>query len=186
MDKMVSFIVEKGGSVDWCVFTTEFPGIKAKKLRKLFEFRQCGKSLEVCINEAVRGITHVECVNQAEDRIVASASLPLSVPLATQRDSDDGTGKIPIKHGTNVLVPAILSSLSPQATEFLVVLCTPQLAPRVLHQVFSEISSVYRCGVYRKMTYTRMRWTVELFACLGLLYLTLVFILVSWSMLTYF
>ena len=96
---MTSFIEEFGGCVDWSVFTTNFPNVKAKRLRKFFQFRKCGKRLEVSINEFDRGITHVECTNQAEEKIV----------------------QIPIPHGSNVLVPAILSSLSADATEFVVV-----------------------------------------------------------------
>ena len=99
LDSMVSFIEEFGGCVDWCVFTTNSPNVKAKRLRKFFQFRQCGKSLEVSINETVRGITHVECTNQAEEKIV----------------------QIPIPYGSKVIVPAILSSFSADATEFVVV-----------------------------------------------------------------
>ena len=136
---MVSFIEQKGGCVDW--------GAKANCLRKFFDFRKSGQSVEVCNNEAGRRYTQVQCKSQAEDRIVASSSLPLSVPLATQRDSDDGTGKISIPHGSKVLVPAILSSLSPEATEFLVVLCTPQLAQSIASGVFQDFQGLPDWGL---------------------------------------
>ena len=135
---MVSFIDQKGGCVDWGALSTEFPRVKAKRLRELFDFRKSGKSEEVCNNEAGRRYTQVQCKSQAEDRIAASPSLPLSVPLATQRGAEDGTGNCQIPYGSKVLVPALLSSLSPMTTESSVLLCNPQIAQCIEAGVFQD------------------------------------------------
>ena len=107
---MVSFVVKNGGCVDWDVFSTKFEGVKAKSLHKFFDIKPNGERVEVRNKKARRRSTQVQCTSQVEES------------LSTQRDSRDDSGKISIPYGSKVLVPALLSSLSPEATEFLVVL----------------------------------------------------------------
>ena len=119
---MVSFIAKKGGHVDWLLFSKTFRCVKAKHVSKFFDLKKNGEVLEVWNNEATQRFAQVQCKNQAKNKIDASASLPLSVPWATQRHSDDGAGKSSILHKSKVLTPAILST---EPIESLVVLCIP-------------------------------------------------------------
>ena len=125
---MVVFIAKKGGCVDWLIFSDKFPCVKMKHLAQVFDLKINGHIVEVWNNEAVEQFAQEQCKKQAEDRIVASSSQILSVPWRTLRESDDGAAKMSIPHGSKVVVPAILSSLSPEPTEYFVVRCIPPLA----------------------------------------------------------
>ena len=75
------------------------------------------KVVEVRNHDAGRRYTPIQCESQPEDMIAASPALPVSMPLVTQRDAQDGTSNCEIPYGSKVLVPALLSSLSPMTTE---------------------------------------------------------------------
>ena len=56
---MVSFVEEKGGCVDWGVFSVKFKGVKVKSMHNFFEIKNSGQNLEVRNKKPRRRSTHV-------------------------------------------------------------------------------------------------------------------------------